>query len=306
MLGAIAKAFFAVNLLVHMVWTTALMHLVHLLPVSIETKEGMCLRLVQIAWGLALFFSPWVRCTPDQDYMHQWSIAMSLMAGVDAEARAHGTTPNPLFIISNHQCFFDTILAASRFPGRVMWRIRTYMTSTLFNMPILCTVCKSVGHFPVYFKSAEAGKFKVDSDRMEEVEKRVDHHLQNGGWLCFFPEGQLNADPDKILPFRFGGMQRALDYDARVVSFVSRGNTIVWPRTAPVGGFPGQVRYNLKIFAPDGTKAFVKKARAEGRKDEKDMEDARILASRLQDLMQAQYDDLSIPNGKAAAHSKED
>jgi len=304
MFAASGRNVYACSLLWNMLWSCGLMSVVHLFPLSKSTREGVSLMICQLAWRLSLFFAPWIKCLPDEDYVDQWSVILGLMAESDAEAAANGTTPKPLFVIANHTCFFDTVLSVCKFPGQVMWRVRTYMSAGLFKLPVLSTLCKSVGHFPVYFASDEAGKFKVDSARMEKVEAEVDAHLKSGGWLCFFPEGQMNLTPDKILPFRYGGMKRAVEFDARIVSLVTRGNTSVWPRTAKVGGFPGQVRYSLKNIAPHGVCEFLRLAREEGAAEEKEMKDHEILARRMQEIMQIQYDQLATPSGKALKQTK--
>jgi len=291
-LSQLARTVYGVSLALNMLWTTSLMHVVNILPMAKAWKQGACLVLVQLAWRIALMVSPWIKCQGDDDYAEQWGLVLSLMAEVDAETATDGKPPRPLFILANHTSFLDTVLGVAKLPVQVMWRVRTYMASHLFSLPILCTICKSVGHFPVYFNSDKPGVFKVDAEKMEAVEQQVDNHLKSGGWLCFFPEGQMNKTPDTILPFRFGGMKRALEYDARLVMLVFRGNEKVWPLKAQVGGFPGSVRYSLRTLAMDGAKAFVDMARSEANPEEKDLADHEILARRAQELMQAQYDAL--------------
>lgn len=291
-LGQLGRAVYGISLAINMLWTAALMNVVNFLPMPQAWVEGVNLVLVQLAWRIAHIFSPWVNCQADEDYAEQWSLVLSLMAESDAESAKEGKTPPPLFILANHSSFLDTVLGAAKLPIQAIWRCRTYMASHLYKLPVLCTICKSVGHFPVYFASGEDGVFKVDAQRMEAVELKVDGHLRKGGWLSFFPEGQMNPDPSKIMPLRYGGMKKALQYDARLVTMVFSGCPEVWPRKAQLGGFPGKVRYSIRTVAMDGAKAFVEMARAEGVKEEKDLQDHEILARRLQELMQAQYDGL--------------
>jgi len=293
MLNGLAQSIFACALLSNMLWTTGLMNLVYLCPFGSKWREGVCLMLTQLGWRLALYFAPWVRTIGDLDYVDQWSLIVSVMNEFDEEDRKAGRPTRPLFILGNHTSFFDTVLAVVKMPPSVLWRCRTYMDHHLFKLPILSTICKSVGHFPVYFKSDQDGVFKVDAQKMESVEARVDNHLKTGGWLCFFPEGQMNKDPDKVLPFRYGGMKRALEFDARIVMLVFRGNQTVWPKKAKIGGLPGKVRYSMRPIAPNGAKNFVEMARAEHVPEEENMADAAILARRGQELMQAQYDALA-------------
>lgn len=104
----------------------------------------------------------------------------------------------------------------------------------------------------------------------------------------------MNPNPDTILPFRFGGMRKALDFDARIVQLVFRGNQTVWPRKAAVGGLPGVVRYSFLPVAPEGARAFVQRARQEHVEEELLMPDHALLAVRTRRLMQEQYDGLKM------------
>ena len=79
--------------------------------------------------------------------------------------------------------------------------------------------------------------------------------------LAFFPEGQINEKPRELLPFRYGGMKKALLNDACLFLLVTKGNATVWPRSAPIGGFPGQVKWTLKCFAEDGCQQLVKEVK---------------------------------------------
>ena len=54
------------------------------------------------------------------------------------------------------------------------------MQNSVFKMPLLGTICKAVGQFPVYFISSEAGKFSVDKERQAKVEDLVMEHLNQG------------------------------------------------------------------------------------------------------------------------------
>uniref|UniRef100_A0A7S2QIB2 Phospholipid/glycerol acyltransferase domain-containing protein n=1 Tax=Zooxanthella nutricula TaxID=1333877 RepID=A0A7S2QIB2_9DINO len=291
-------------LLFHMLWTTAITKIVSYLPLGLRTRQGIGLVMVQMAWRLALWFSPWISLEATEDFSEQWSLIHSFMAEAHAEAVEKGEPLKPLFVLGNHQSFCDIIFAVVTTPLQAIWRSRTYMDYHLFKLPVLSTICRSVGHFPVYFKTTEPGVFKVDAEKMAEVEKEVDVHLSEGGLLCFYPEGQTNKNPDTLLPFRYGGMKKALDFDARIVNLVFHGNQTVWPLKFQMGGYPCKVRYSIRPFAPQGAKAFVEMARAEGVKEEREMEDHVLLARRAHELMQVQYDALAGMASKANGKKK--
>eukprot|EP00930_Biecheleria_cincta_P099027 TRINITY_DN90684_c0_g1_i1.p1 TRINITY_DN90684_c0_g1~~TRINITY_DN90684_c0_g1_i1.p1 ORF type:complete len:320 (-),score=70.74 TRINITY_DN90684_c0_g1_i1:22-873(-) len=279
------------------------MKLLSFVPMEKKRYQGICLVMIQLAWRMSSLFSPWMRCTEDETTAAEWASIQQKMDQVDKEVAKGEGKPRPLMILGNHTSFFDTLLSAQSFPTAVLWRCRTYMDSGLFKMPILSTVCRSIGHFAVHFKSTEEGVFKVDKDKNDAEDKLVNEHLDTGGWLCFFPEGTVNKDPEKLLPFRFGGMKKALETDSRLIMFVSVGNNKVWPKKAKIGGLPGRVRYGMRVLAPDGAKAFVAELRKQKDLSEEDkaMLDHELLAKHAQIRMQAQYDKLKAElnsNGK--------
>lgn len=296
MIKALGQAAFGAALLSNMLWATALTCVVQRIPkLRKDQQEGMSIVLCQLAWRIALLLAPWVQTIADGDVSKQWGQVLTLMEQYAAEDKREGRRRRPLFLIANHTSFLDTVLGVTTTPAQAMWHMRTYMNDELFKVPILSTVCRAVGHFPVYFTSSDHGAFSVDVKRMEAVERRVDEHLSHGGWLCFFPEGQMNSNPDTILPFRYGGMKKALEFDARIVQLVFRGNQTVWPRKATVGGYPGSVRYSLLPIAPEGARAFVAKARQAGTQGAAEVPDHVLLAERGHELMQEQYDALEAP-----------
>ncbi|CAE8584237.1 unnamed protein product [Polarella glacialis] len=303
MLGGLCQASYGVCMMVNMVCAAGMMKLIGLLPLSKNLSQGLALMLTQAAWSFAIFCAPWMRCTSDDQTADEWALIQQKMAEVDAEVAAGKSDARPLMILANHMCFFDTLLSVAKMPSRVLWRCRTYMDASLFNLPILSTMCRSIGHYPVYFSSKTDGVFTVDKEKNEIEDKKVNLHLNSGGWLCFFPEGQMNSEPDTLLPFRFGGMKKALQFDARLVAFVASGSTSVWPKKCKIGGLPGSVKYSMRIIAPDGCKAFLAELRTQKDLPEEDkkMEDHELLAKHARLRMQAQYDELkqALAGGKS-------
>lgn len=214
------------------------------------------------------------------------------MAEAEAEHKKTGSTRKPLFVIGNHTSFMDTILSVATTPASALWWARTYMADYLYKLPILGTACKCCGHFPVHFCSTEEGKFKVDADKAALVDKDVDAHISRGGWLFFYPEGAMNKKPDELLTFRYGGMKKAIACDARIAASVFIGNQTTWPMKSQLGGFPAKLSYNMKYIAPKGAKAYVAELRESQTAEEKEMPDHELLSKKLQQLMQAQYDEL--------------
>lgn len=295
MIGTILQVCFGLTLVGNLLWSAALCKLLQFVPMGKRFRQGLSLMLVQVAWRLSLALAPWMWCASGKGYTENWKLVLE------------SAKDKPVFILGNHCSFFDTVLSASVFYPSVLWRCRCYMDKALFKIPVLGTICNSIGHFPVYFASAKEGEFKTDKDKNAVVDVMCDEHLSHGGWLCFFPEGQINKNPDEIQVFRYGGMKKALTFDARLILFTAVGNTTVWPRKAQVGGLPGRVAYGAKALAPKGSKALVEELRAKMSDSEKEeakkkcpeSPEACMLAEYARDVMQKEYEDLQTqkPSG---------
>lgn len=290
MLGSLCNVVFAFIFVGNTLWSAALMSILGWLPMPRKIHQEWSLWLVRCAWTTSLALSPWIRRIRDTAYEAEWEKVHKKLEVADAGVAAE--KHKPVFVLSNHTSFADVPLSAVVLPWFILKRSRTYMANHLFKIPVLASICRAVGHFPVHFQSDEAGKFKVDAEKMAPVERRVESHLDDGGCLIFFPEGQVNKDPDALLPFRYGGLKKALERDARIVIFAAYGNPTVWPRKSQLAGYPGTLRYGAKAVAPDGCKAYVKELRDGGLpEDERNLEDCALLAKRLQATMQQMYND---------------
>eukprot|EP00913_Durusdinium_trenchii_P024543 g23041.t1 len=259
----------------------------------------------RVCWKIALFFAPWIGTTYADGTADEWKLMLKKMEEQDGRVQAGQDSHHPLMILGNHASFLDVILAVVSLPLPVMRRCRTYMDAHLFNLPVLATICRAVGHFPVYFTSSKNGVFAVDKERNEQVDKQVDQFLKEGGWLCFYPEGQRNKSPDELLPFRYGGMKKVIEFDGRLMSLMCYNVQTVWPLKAQMGGYPGRVRMSCKALAPDGVKALLKQLReSDLPPEEKEAEDHVLLAKHLQRTMQQQYDELKAAAMESAKPKK--
>lgn len=306
-LARILQVAFAAILANTMIGAVGLMKLIGLFGLSKVQREGYCLMLIQLAWRLSLWLSPWIHIT--QCESDDWSEAVrgtDVKISKGSDTSGEEKVERPMFLLGNHTSFFDTLFSVTQLPQSVLWHMRTYMKSTLFDLPVLGTACRCIGHFSVHFKGSDDGKFTVDEEKMKIEDGKVSEHLDKKGWLCFFPEGQLNKDPDKLMPFRYGSIQKALDYDAKLVALVTVGNAKVWPLKAAVGGFPGRLTYSVKVLTPDGCRAFVAKLRkqAEAKNPEQVPADKVLLANAMRDLMQQEYDKLKLVHDESAGSAK--
>lgn len=159
---------------------------------SRTTAETAALVCTKLTWTCAVRGAFWIRTV--QTTPGAWAALCADMRASDAAAKAGGAR-QPLFLLSNHVSFFDSVEIPVVLPLRLFVRTRVYMASYLLKVPLLGTVSRAMGHFPVHFAKDEVGCFKVDHERMVAVEEAVDAHLASGGVLTLFPEGQLNRGP---------------------------------------------------------------------------------------------------------------
>ena len=188
------------------------------------------------------------------------------------------------------------------------------MGSFLYGLPLFGTICKVLGHFPVYFLKNEEGKFTTDAAKMAPVEEEVSRHLEAGGVLTLFPEGAMNrADPSKLMTFRYGTFKRALAEDAIIYHFVTCGHEDVWPAASGFSGNPATTGMGLyPVTGPEGTKKYFAELKAKAPKSVEtgSSEDFVILAEHARATMQKQYDSLAANtaalSGKNGPKSKRD
>ena len=282
--STLGRVWFAIVLLIPMV---AVAGIIKLLSCCLSKKSlnGTSVVLVSCAWQISLALTPWMWITSANNFNEKLQILNEQVV-----ARANGVKDvRPVFILGNHTSFLDTLLTITRFPSSIAYQSRTYMSSYLFNMPILSTICTGCGHFPVHFKGSGDTDFSVDKVKIAATQKLVDHHIEANGVLCFFPEGAMNGNPSEVRPIRYGGMKKALDYDAIMWTFTTNGNQIMWPRKAQMGGVPGFGRYSLKQVAPLGCRELVQRLKEQGDDETKQKLDHVLLSEFVRSEMQAEW-----------------
>jgi hypothetical protein len=180
----------------------------------------------------------------------------------------------------------DTLVGLCYLPTSLLYRTKCYIGSFLMTAPVIGTLSKCCGHFPVYFSGKGYGSFSVDRTKMEETERRVDAHLNLGNHVVFFPEGQVNKHPDVLEPFRFGGFKKALEFDANLWAFTTHNLEVAWPRTAPVGGWPAHCRTDFRPVAREGCRALVAELRRAQPQQTEGKEDYEVLSLHCREVLQ--------------------
>jgi 1-acyl-sn-glycerol-3-phosphate acyltransferase len=285
-LSTLCTVYFGVVVVIPMIVAAVLTKLITLLPLTHAQKCGYSLMVVQAAWRLSLMLTPWIRTYAQGDFvatMRQFSRDVQLRGSKEEGAR-------PVMLLGNHTSFLDTLLTVATLSAGSAYYSRTYMSAHLFKLPVLSTICRACGHFSVDFKGSGDTDFRVDKEKMEKTQQRVDEHIENGGLLCFFPEGAMNKDPTQIMPVRYGGMKKALQFDAKVYVFVTNGCHAVWPRKAQISGRPGVANYTIHCVAPEGARALAGKLRQQPGNEKK--EDYEVLSLHVREVMQGCWDNI--------------
>ena len=120
----------------------------------------------------------------------RWPFALSPWVDIELQGLKNtaelGASGRPVLMIANHTSFFDTLLFAAFVPVFTLGRFRTLANSTLFELPLLGTILRSVGHIPVHFRRAEeADDFSTEPEMKASMMSRLDDHVrQHGGWVC--------------------------------------------------------------------------------------------------------------------------
>ena len=286
---------FLFNVVINVILSGFFCKLSSLLPIKLSTKQKFALLINKFYFNIIFFLSPWIEINESQDFQKQWEIFK------DKKYKK-------CFILNNHTCFFDALLIINKLPFSVIYKTKTYMSTALMKIPILNTICNCIGHFQIHFKSAEKNNFSVDKEKMDIIDRSVNKHIEDGGYLTFFPEGQINYEPDKILSFRYGGMKKAIQYDVPIWNLVSYGNEKVCltKKKLPLSGFPGKINVGFRPVAPEGCIKKIKEIKDNidtykhifKDSNVNELEDYEILAIYCQFEMQNQYDELSNNNKK--------
>ena len=283
-LSTLSSVYFGCLMIPLLVVAMLPIYFLKILPISREQRAGYSLMLLQFVWRVSLLLTPWVRRRPQFGYASQ-------MREFGEAVRARGAREEgarPVMLLSNHTSFFDTILIATEIPAGSAYYSRTYMSEKLFRLPVFGTICAACDQFSVDFGGKKG--FKVDKEKMKVTQRLVDKHLAGGGLLSFFPEGEMNPSPSKLMLVRYGGMKKALEFDAKIYIFLTCGCPTMWPRKTLMGGRPSTINYSIHCLAPNGAKALASELLENS--DDKSKPDYVLLAEHVRSEMQSVLDSL--------------
>lgn len=175
-----------------------------------------------------------------------------------------------------HCSFFDSLFFMFIVPLSFLWRGRTFLKSSLLNLPIFGYVLRCTGYFPVYFANESSASFHVNKEKQAAVGADVEDWLSKGNNMCFFPEGVMNRNPEVLTDFRLGSFNNILKHKMPLYYFVFYGDHEVWsPSWKGLPGFPADLYIYVGKYEYDAEK-----------------EDAKSLSTGLRMEMQRRLDDM--------------
>lgn len=150
-------------------------------------------------------------------------------------------------LIANHMSFLDTIILVSLLPICKVAKVKMFVSSHLFKMPVLRTIVEAMGHLAVPFKADGAGGgMELDKDLMAIRQAELAEHIRNGGIGGWYPEGIMNKGPcTQVGQFRAGGFAIAAIEDVEIWCVAFCGNNVCWPGKAAVGGRPATIGVDI-------------------------------------------------------------
>jgi 1-acyl-sn-glycerol-3-phosphate acyltransferase len=258
-------------------------------PAMQRSAGKVCLLGCRFFWRWPFVLCPWIRVSP-----------------LDLERfESLGNSGKPAIVLGNHTSFADVMIFAAFCPYNRITRFKSLAASSLFKLPLVGTIMRSVGHIPVHFsKPEEAGSFSVAKEKAQKMMTMMEDHIENGGSICIFPEGQVHrGDPRTLQAFRRGGFSPPLKYDLEIWGFGAVGNCDTWPRKMPIGGLPANIFVTLFPIAPDGATKFVnEECTVEKAEDDAAQQkaEAAALADKCQIIFQKQVDELFSIQDEAA------
>ncbi len=118
---------------------------------------------------------------------------------VNADSVPRGT--GVIFVVNHPNGLIDPALVFVAMPRRISFLAK----STIFKMPVLGWILRTVGALPLY-RRIDAGE---DVTKNQETFELCRELLQNGGSIALFPEGVSHNSP-KLLPLKSGASRIAL------------------------------------------------------------------------------------------------
>lgn len=187
---------------------------------------------------------------PNVQHVHHRFVEGSL--GIDAM--------NGAASVMNHTSFFDPLSFLCGAPLRYAYESKTFLKSSLRNIPLFGYVLRSAGHFPVYFADENSASFATNREKQAKVSEEAERFLsQPNRFIAFFPEGVLNRSMETLKEFRLGSFNTILKHRMPITYLVVIGHSELWHADLKgLPGFPVDIDVYVGRFAYDAETADAK------------------------------------------------
>jgi len=188
--------------------------------------------------GVMGFFSPLLALIPKKTAyacLQMWGrinlLWLRLTCGIHGEIRGYENLDlsSPAIVLSNHQSTWETMYLLAKLP-RMSWVIK----QELLNIPLFGWGMRQSNPIAI---DRSAG-----SSAMEQILENGKQRLDEGNWVCIFPEG-TRVHPSKKVRFKAGGAKLAV-HSGYPVYPVAHNAGECWPRDGLIKT-PGKITVSI-------------------------------------------------------------
>lgn len=151
----------------------------------------------------------------------------------------------PCVIMANHVSRIDGILLASILGPHLQSKSKFLISKNAYSNPLAAEVFDKVGCFPIPFKTNNPDETSINKEEFKKTQELIDNHLSDGGQLVYFPEGNLNKTPDKLMPFRRGFFSTIIKHKLPIYVITTTGTGDLWAREDSLPGNSATIKYDL-------------------------------------------------------------
>jgi len=168
-------------------------------------------------------------------YLQQWGninmFWLRITCGVKSQVqgRENLEAQSPCIVLANHQSTWETMYLLAKMPP-MSWVIK----QELLNIPLFGWGMQQTRPIAI--------DRKAGSSAMEQIQSNGKTRLDEGNWVCIFPEG-TRVSPDKKVRFKVGGAKLAV-HAGYPVCPVAHNAGECWPRNGLIKT-PGTITVSI-------------------------------------------------------------
>ena len=164
-------------------------------------------------------------------------------------------------------------LAGAKFAQHCAYLVNAELIDT---KPFFSACCTAAGVFLVHFMpNILWNEFQTFKKPQAQENQKMREHIKNGKTIALYPEGGIiryrprikgtfredgypcfgtgidHSEITKVLPFRWGGMQIALENRCDIYALNVIGTQVVWPMDSSLPGLPGTIHVSARKIGID-------------------------------------------------------